>query len=177
MQAVTYPEELVGSAMTSALLGEALPDGYRHVTVSQEIGEGRERFEVAAEMLMTWEMHRGAGLRVDSAQLDVTEGSAVRVTAGWGPLRAVAPCVVVRTVRESDVVGFAYGTLPGHPECGEEAFVIALRDRPDAQPEVRFAIAAFSRPARWWSKLGGPVNHRLQDVITQRYVSALQGTR
>lgn len=43
---------------------------------------------------------------------------------GAGPLRLRAPCRVVYTVTESRRRGFAYGTLPGHPECGEEAFVI-----------------------------------------------------
>lgn len=162
--------------MASALQGEPLPDGYRHVTVSQVIDHGRDRFDVAADLLMTWELHRRAGLRVDSAQPEVTEGSAVRVTAGWGPLHAVAPCLVVKTVRGPDVVGFAYGTLPGHPERGEEAFVLALTDQPDGDPEVSFRIAAFSRPARWWAKAGGPLNRRLQDVITQRYIAALAGT-
>ena len=39
-----------------------------------------------------------------------------------GPVRA--PCRVVYVVDEPDRRGFAYGTLPGHAESGEERFVV-----------------------------------------------------
>ncbi|HEV8560641.1 MAG TPA: DUF1990 family protein [Actinophytocola sp.] len=35
-----------------------------------------------------------------------------------------APGRVVHVVEEEHRRGFAYGTLPGHPECGEEAFLL-----------------------------------------------------
>ena len=38
-----------------------------------------------------------------------------------------APCRVVYVIDEPDIRGFAYGTLPGHPESGEERFVGAPR--------------------------------------------------
>jgi uncharacterized protein (UPF0548 family) len=47
-------------------------------------------------------------------------------------------------IDEENRRGFAYGTPPGHPEQGEEAFVVALRE--DGQ--VTFTVTAFSRPAR-----------------------------
>jgi len=36
---------------------------------------------------------------------------------------------------------FAYGTLPGHPECGEVAFRV---DRSTSSDEIFFRIASFS---------------------------------
>src|SRR3712207_7231330 len=58
---------------------------------------------------------------------------------------------VVYTVEEPDRAGFAYGTLPGHPERGEELFLL---DRaPDGQ--LRLTISAFSRPATWLARAGG----------------------
>lgn len=70
---------------------------------------------------------------------------------------------------EPDRVGFAYGTLPGHPECGEQSFVVT-RDETGA---VWFTIRAFSRPARWFSRLGAPVTRVLQRLATRRYLRAL----
>jgi uncharacterized protein (UPF0548 family) len=73
-------------------------------------------------------------------------------------------------VDEPRRVGFAYGTLPGHPESGEEAFVIEHVQDDD----VVLHITAFSRPATWYARLGGPAARAAQDLITRRYASALR---
>jgi uncharacterized protein (UPF0548 family) len=87
-----------------------------------------------------------------------------------GRLRLRAPCEVVWTVRERDRVGFAYGTLPGHPECGEEAFVAALE--PDGS--VWLSVTAFSRGAFWWIRWAGPVARLAQRLAARRYGAALR---
>ena len=81
-----------------------------------------------------------------------------------------APCRVVYVVDEPHVKGFAYGTLPGHPESGEERFVVRI----DPVTAAVFAeVSAFSRPATWWSKAGGPFTSLLQRVMNKRYVRAV----
>jgi uncharacterized protein (UPF0548 family) len=65
---------------------------------------------------------------------------------------------------------FAYGTLPGHPESGEEAFVVVWRD----DDAVELHVVAFSRHATWWSKASGPVGLLAQRWMTTRYLKALQ---
>jgi uncharacterized protein (UPF0548 family) len=81
-----------------------------------------------------------------------------------------APCRVVYVIDEPDVRGFAYGTLPGHPESGEERFVV----RHDPVTAAVYAeVSAFSRPAAWWSKAGGPFTSLAQRVIAKRYVRAV----
>ena len=144
-----------------------LPDGYHHVRKSAVIGRGRARFEDAAAKVMRWGMLRGAGVRVDASSEVAAVGSEVLVVLG--PLRA--PCRVVYVIDDADRRGFAYGTLPGHPERGEELFTVTLTD----DDRVLLQIAAFSRPARWWSRVGGPVARRVQDRITARYAAALVG--
>ncbi|MEU9102122.1 DUF1990 domain-containing protein [Streptomyces sp. NPDC048361] len=83
--------------------------------------------------------------------------------------RLVIPCHVVWTVRSAERIGFAYGTLPGHPECGEESFVVGR----EADGLVWFEVAAFSRPARWYARLGGPFTRLLQDLAIRRYLRAV----
>ena len=70
---------------------------------------------------------------------------------------------------EPSRVGFGYGTLPGHPESGEESFVVELR--PD--DSVVLVVQAFSRHAAWFTRLAGPVGHLGQRLITERYLRAL----
>lgn len=143
-----------------------LPDGYRHVTESAVIGRGRARFDDAAAKVMRWGMLRGAGVRVEASSEVATVGAEVLV--GVGPLRA--PCRVVYVIEDAHRRGFAYGTLPGHPESGEEMF--AVRYDP-ATDEVHAEVVAFSRHATWWSRLGSPVTALAQRVITKRYLTAL----
>jgi uncharacterized protein (UPF0548 family) len=56
--------------------------------------------------------------------------------------------------------------LPGHPETGEEAFILNLRD----DGEVTFTIRAFSRLATAVAKLVGPLGRAAQDLMTRRYL-------
>jgi uncharacterized protein (UPF0548 family) len=63
------------------------------------------------------------------------------------------PCEVVYTVHEPARAGFGYGTLPGHLERGEEAFLVER----DADDRVWFQVVAFSRPAHWTAVLSGPL--------------------
>jgi uncharacterized protein (UPF0548 family) len=143
-----------------------LPAGYHHVQRSAVIGHGRSRFEEAADKGMRWGMLRGAGLRVEATSDVAAVGSEVIVHLG--PVRA--PCRVVYVVDEPDRRGFAYGTLPGHAESGEERFLVRYDPATD---EVYAEVVAFSRHATWWSRLGSPVTSVAQRIITDRYLRAL----
>jgi uncharacterized protein (UPF0548 family) len=144
--------------------GAVLPVGYRTFHRSAELPP-HVAFESARRDLLTWMVQRRAGIRVSSAS-DVTPEAVVDLRLGVGPLSVTAPCRVVYVLDEVDRCGFAYGTLPGHPESGEESFV--LRRKPNNA--VRFSVIAFSRPATLLSRLAGPVGHRLQDFMTARYL-------
>ncbi|MFG1929905.1 DUF1990 family protein [Mycobacterium sp. NPDC048908] len=144
----------------------ALPPGYHHVQKSAVIGQGRRRFEDAADEGMRWGMLRGAGLRVDATSEVAGTGSEVLVH--FGPV--AAPCRVVYVVDEPNRRGFAYGTLPGHAESGEERFTVCYDPTTE---EVRAEVTAFSRHATWWSRLGSPVTSLIQRIVTDRYLRAL----
>ena len=63
-------------------------------------------------------------------------------------------CLIVYVVAESGSLskfGFAYGTLPGHVESGEERFLIEWDLSDDG---VWYNILAFSRPNRLSARLG-----------------------
>jgi len=86
------------------------------------------------------------------------------------PLWVVAPCRIAYATDDSAHFGFAYGTLPGHPESGEEAFQL-VRDQND---EVRFEVVLFSRPASSIARLGAPAARAIQRRTVRRY---LEGVR
>lgn len=132
-----------------ATLGAELPPGYRHLRVHRSLG-GRP-LERAAEAVLTFAMHRGAGLRVTSSAPRAAVG--VTVVSDVGPLPGLGPCRVVAVVDEPDRAGFAYGTLPGHLFVGEGAFVVE-RD-PDGR--TRLVVTSFTRPVHRAVRLAGPL--------------------
>ena len=143
-----------------------LPAGYAHLHLQRQIGTGEQRFEQAADAVMHWGMQRGTGLRVQASSEVAALDAVVVVRMGFLP----APCRVVYVIDEPDIRGFAYGTLPGHPESGEERFVI---HRDPATSAVFAEVSSFSRPATWWSKAGGPLVSVAQRVIAKRYLRAV----
>jgi uncharacterized protein (UPF0548 family) len=79
------------------------------------------------------------------------------------------PVRVVYVVDEPLRKGFGYGTLPGHPERGEESFVVEYRE----DDSVWLTIRAFSRPASWVFWAGYPLVRLMQRLYTDRYERAL----
>jgi uncharacterized protein (UPF0548 family) len=155
---LTYPDR-------GATQGE-LPAGYHHLERRERVGTGREVFERGAAALLSWRVHRAAGLRV-AADGDARPG--LRVVSRLA-LVIAAPCRVVYVVDEPDRRGFAYGTLPGHPESGEEAFMLTI----DADGQVLFTVRAFTRPGSLLGRLSGPAGRLAQQLMAQRYVRAMR---
>jgi uncharacterized protein (UPF0548 family) len=112
-------------------------------------------------------MHSGAGLTV-AADGPAEVGRTVVLGLGR-PMSLIFPCRVVWTVDEEHRRGFAYGTLPGHPECGEESFVVER----DGAGEIWLEITAFSRPGGAALRFTGPANDAAQAFFLRRYARAL----
>jgi uncharacterized protein (UPF0548 family) len=148
-----------------------MPDGYRHLHHRTRIGRGRRVFEAAGAAVTTWRLHRRAGAQVRAASPWTEPGTAVEVSLGLGPLRLPARCEVVWAEYGRNRTGFAYGTLSGHPESGEESFVVDLRE----DGSVWFTVMAFSRPGRWYTRAGGPVVPLLQLWYAKRLGRTLRG--
>jgi uncharacterized protein (UPF0548 family) len=155
---LTYPEH-------GATRG-TLPAGYHHLEHRARLGAGRAVFERGAAALMSWEMHRAAGLRV-TAEGDARPGE--RVVSRIAPGIA-APCRVVYVIDEPSRRGFAYGTLPGHPESGEEAFIVEI----DEADEVWFTVRAFTRPGTLLARVSGPLGRGAQRLMAGRYTRAMR---
>lgn len=147
-----------------------LPAGYRHVVRRERLGHGEATFRRAVDALFGWRMHRGAGLAVVTAPPAPAVGEVVVTRLGPPILGVTVPCRIVYVIDEPRRQGFGYGTLPGHPARGEEAFVVEWAD----DDTVYFVIRAFSRPATLLARLGGPVTRLVQDIATNRYVRALR---
>lgn len=168
------PSDYAGTALTYPHVGataeDPMPAGYRHVDRTVVLGTGRDVHERAAEALLTWQVHRGLGARLTADRPRAEPDAIVVLTFGQAPFAVTVPCRVVHVIAEPDADGFAYGTLPGHPETGEEAFIV--RTRPDGQ--VTFTVRAFSRHSAWFARVLPPAARRAQELATRRYLRTMK---
>jgi uncharacterized protein (UPF0548 family) len=111
----------------------------------------------------------GEQVYADTGAQLVRPGDTAVLLLGWGPASLRIPVRVVYLIDEPTRRGFAYGTLPGHPESGEEAFVVELRE----DESVWLTIRAFSRPAHAALWVVYPVLRLFQAIFTSRYEHAL----
>ncbi|AWW37453.1 hypothetical protein ADL00_22315 [Streptomyces sp. AS58] len=137
------------------------PPGFHPLHVRTRIGEGEAVFRRAAEAVSTWEMHRAIGVGVEATADRAAPGVDVTMTLA-GMIKA--PCRIVWTVSEYRRTGWAYGTLPGHPECGEEAFLVERT----GDGTVWLTVSAFSRAAKWYARAGGAATRGLQQAYARR---------
>lgn len=162
-QDFTYAE--VGATQTGSL-----PDGYSHLNVRTHLGSGPGVLRAAAEALLDFRMHRAIPVQIKASVGRVETGAFVEVGMGVGRLRLTAPCRVVWVEEGRRRSGWAYGTLPGHPEHGEEAFVVEMDDA----EEVWLTVTAFSRPAGAAARLGGPLVRVFQRAYARRCGAVLR---
>ena len=151
---------------------DELPEGYHQVRAARVLGTGDAAFAAAVDGVRRWQLHRRQGYRVAPDYPAVEVGTVVAVDVPLVALHVIATCRIAWVVDEPDRFGFGYGTLPIHPESGEEAFVVE-RDPHDAAGTVRLVIATFSRPRHPLVRLAGPVARRQQARATQGYLEAL----
>jgi uncharacterized protein (UPF0548 family) len=146
-----------------------MPAGYHHDRWTTDLGPyDDDRFQGAAQALRSWVVQRGAGITVvpgTPVEPGLTFAFSLELPVGF----VTAAGRVVYVTDEPRRYGFAYGTLPAHPEEGEEAFHVG-RDG----SRLLFTIAAFSRPRHPLARLGAPASRALQLRTTRAYQRAMQ---
>jgi len=147
----------------------SMPAGYHHDQWDADLGGFDEVvFERLSAALMDWQVQRGAGISiypVVPVQTGLTFSFWFRLAGAY----VTAAGRVVYVTGEADRRGFAYGTLPQHPERGEEAFHL-VRDG----SRMLFRITAFSRPRQPLVRLGAPVSRLVQLRMNQAYLRAVR---
>jgi uncharacterized protein (UPF0548 family) len=157
----SYPE-------VGATRQDQLPRGYRRLEARIDVGHGRQRFLEVSDRLLTWQIHSESGLALQVSDPQVRQGAILIATLPLGPVKIDTRCRVVYLITDDRRAAFAYGTLPGHPETGEERFDVELTD----DDRVVFNLRAFSRNAWLLARLGSTVSNRVQAMVNRRYLAA-----
>ncbi len=149
------------------------PVGYVVDHTRIKLGSGEETFEAAKSALRRWEQFHLGWVEASPTETPIEKGEVVAVIGRVFGLWWLNACRIVYVVDEVGPItrlGFAYGTLPGHAESGEERFLIEW-DRADDC--IWYDILAFSRPNYFVTKLGYPLVRRLQKRFARDSAAAM----
>lgn len=138
-------------------------------TWRRDLGDVPGAYERAVAALQSWAPQRRIGARIhpDAAMLEA--GTSLLVVLRAGPAEIVAPVRIVAVIDETDRFGYAYGTLPGHPERGEESFIVERT----AGGSTRASIVIDAHPATIAARLTAPIVTLLQRRAVRSYLDAL----
>lgn len=148
------------------------PPGYQADRHQVLLGEGQATLERATKALMRWEGFTLGWVTILTDHAPA-EGQVVGVVARHYGAWSYNPCRVLYLVEEAGEVerkGFAYGTLPGHSEHGEERFTVEWRHADDS---VRYCIYALSHPANPILRAGYPLARRVQRNFARDSMAAM----
>ena len=138
-----------------------LPRGFTVDRYAVQLGSGQKTFRRARRAVELWKMFPEDFSRLCWPDAPIQQGTVVAVLFHTGPLWSLNPCRIVYILDQSSptaTCGFAYGTLPGHVECGEEQFKVTWCSADDS---VWYEIVCFSRPQHPLAYLGYPyVRHQ-----------------
>jgi uncharacterized protein (UPF0548 family) len=161
-----YPE--VGATRASDT-----PRGYTVDHNRVLLGRGPEVFARAKQAIRAWKMFDMDWLELCWTDAAIEVGSTVGVLVGHYGFWSLNPCRIAYVLEEGrrlEKFGFAYGTLPGHGEIGEERFSVEF-DPQDSS--VWYDLYAFSRPGVM-ARMGYPLARALQRKFAKDSMAAMQ---
>lgn len=134
-----------------------------------EVGRGETAFVAARTALATWVPQLALGADPALASHPVALGGTVLVVLRRGPVQLVVPNRIVTVIDEPRRFAYAYGTLPGHSERGEESFMVEWLGDGSVRATIRLQASAGTR----FTRAVAPVVRRLQTAAARRYLRAV----
>ena len=138
------------------------PAGYPINRYRGKLGAGQAMFKKAVEAVRSWEMYSLGWTKLCWPETEIKEGAVVAVVANHFALWSLNACRIIYTLEDvgrMNRYGFAFGTLPGHIEEGEERFTVEWNSESD---EVSYELFAFARPKPLMAKIGYPLVRSVQ---------------
>lgn len=145
-------------ADVGATRDERDPVGFNHDHNRQHLGAGAAVFAAGADAIRGWRMFPAPLAWIEPLPIPIREGETAGVLIHALGVWWLNAARIVYVIDEPRRFGFAYGTLPGHVEAGEERFLV--EHLPD--DSVWYDLRAFSRPRAALVRAGKPVARALQ---------------
>ena len=139
-----------------------VPAGYNVDHNRILLGSGDETFARAVSAIQSWQMFNLGWCRLYPSGAPVEVGTTVAVLVRHFGFWSLNACRIVYLLEASGAVrryGFAYGTVAGHAEVGEERFSV---EWDEGDGSVWYDLYAFSRPGHLMARAAYPVSRALQ---------------
>lgn len=152
---------------------QGAPQGYDVDHHRVQLGSGAQIFEEARKALRRWKMFDLSWISLCWPDTPIEANATVAILAWHAGFWSLNACRIVYLIEEHGACercGFAYGTLPGHGERGEERFTVEQRGDDDS---VWYDIYAFSRP-RLLTRLAYPYARLLQQRFARDSIEAMR---
>jgi uncharacterized protein (UPF0548 family) len=149
------------------------PPGYVVDRTRVNLGSGEAAFVAAKAALARWEHFALGWVEACPRTTPLQPGQVVAIAARTLGVWSLNACRIIHVIDEPAPVrrfGFAYGTLPGHVESGEERFLVEW----DTADRVWYDILAFSRPNHLLTRLGYPIARRFQKRFARDSAAAMR---
>jgi uncharacterized protein (UPF0548 family) len=133
------------------------PEGYVVDHTRVKLGEGEEVFKAAKNALRGWEQFRLGWVEAWPPTTPIQPDQMIAVLGKAIGLWWLNAARIIYVVDESGPVskfGFAYGTVPGHIQSGEERFLIEWDRNLNS---VWYDVLAFSKPKQFVARIGHSV--------------------
>lgn len=164
-QQLPFSYEAVGATRT-----DSMPAGFDHDHNRALVGTGAPAFAAACAALRAWEMFAPPLVWIEPRGIPIVPGEVAAVVAHALGLWWLNAARIVYVIDEPRQFGFAYGTLPGHVERGEERFSVEWLE----DDTVWYDLKAFSRPGYWGARLVRPLARRLQRRFVRLSTEAMR---
>lgn len=162
----TYSQ--VGATLTTP------PAGYRVDHNRIQLGSGEQTYSRGVDALKRWKQFDLGWVRIATPEVALEKDAVVAVEIRACGLWSLNAARVVYLIDDSPDTrgkfGFAYGTLPGHAEQGEERFMVEWL----ADDSVWYDIYAFSRPRHPLARLTQPLVRTLQRRFARDSLAAMK---
>jgi uncharacterized protein (UPF0548 family) len=150
------------------------PANYAVDHARARLGRGVDVYRKARAAVEQWAQFDVGWVQLRPRDTSIVAGENVAVLIRAVGVWWLNAARIVYVVHESTALwtrfGFAYGTLPGHLEAGEERFLIEWAHDDDS---VWYDILAFSRPRHFLTRLGKWQVRRLQQRFRDDSVAAM----
>jgi uncharacterized protein (UPF0548 family) len=156
-----FPLSYDFSGATRSLPEATTPTGFVLDQRKEVIGNGDSAWQRAREALDQWVMFDNGWTTLHAPAGAPRTGNLVAMQIWIGGFWWLNPCRVLYEIDEAGPVkryGFGYGTLPDHVERGEERFLVGQ----DADGDVWYDLASFSRPRQILTRIFYPLTRRIQ---------------
>jgi uncharacterized protein (UPF0548 family) len=163
-----YTYSGIGTIQTTPL------PSYKVDHVRVRLGAGEEKYQRARTALDAWQQFALGWTEAWPRHTPLREGETVavliRAFGVWWLNAQRIVYVVDESASSMSRYGFAYGTLPGHVEAGEERFLVEWNREDDS---VWYDIRACSRPRHFLIRIGKWQVRRMQQRFRDDSAAAM----